>query len=155
MKKIKLTESDLMKIVKKVIREVEGDGQASQSSASNAQASKTSMEYGMLVGDDSVNKVKDSMTGAKTTDTTNLSTSQSNIKLWKDQNESDDSNLSKSGYPLKGVKKLSDGKIEIDFGSFKVKTDCTKVSKNDSSFDYSGGVYYSKGLLGQVKSQCQ
>ena len=149
MKKIiKLTEQDLMKIVKKVISEV-APTQPVTGSTSTAQQGT---EYGELVGDDVVNKVKSNVTGSASQVNMSGSKSKNTVVLYKDQAESQAVN--NQGYPVKGIRKKSDGKIEVNLGSFTVTTDCTKISKNDNGFDYSGGQYYSKALLEQTKSQC-
>ena len=74
------------------------------------------------------------------------------INLFKDQGETQ--KLNAAGYKIKETKKLTNGQIEINFGNFKVTTDCTKISKNDTSFNYGNGVYYSKTLFDQVKPNC-
>lgn len=155
MKKIiRLTEDDLMKIVKKVIKEAPPVGTSTATPAANsaAQTNGASVEYGMLVGDDSVNKVKDSMTGAKTTQV-NQSPTNSKVYLFKDENQTQ--NVYASGYNVRKIDKTGDGKITIKFDNFSVTTDCTRVSKNDKSFDYQGGKYYSQSLLDNVKPQCK
>ena len=128
--KIRLTESELVKFINKVISE---------------------QGYGSLIADTpNVSGGSLSVTGSTTTQTGTTDTKE--IILFKDQQEQ--TKVNNQPYTIIDIKKTSDGKIQVNLKGFSVKTDCTRVSKNDNSFDYGNGKYYSKGLLEKVKPNC-
>lgn len=94
---------------------------------------------------------------SSSSDTTNTADTQSNkfvefnTKIFKDKEEK----TSYGNYPVKKITKLQDSSIEIDLGSFKVKTTCEKVLKNDTSFQYNNNTYYSKELASKTGCKSQ
>lgn len=92
-----------------------------------------SFEYGKQMTSSNVDGISPALTGKTETP--------SKVKVYNDQNEQ---NLV-SDYEIKKTIK-SGNKLEIDFGNFKMSTDCTRLLKGDSSFDYSGTKKYSKDL---------
>lgn len=84
--------------------------------------------------------------------TTNTGTTQPNkfvefnTKIFKDKEEK----IPYGNYPVKKITKLPDNSVEIDLGSFKAKTTCEKVLKNDTSLQYGNNTYYSKELVSKT-----
>lgn len=123
--KIRLTETELVKFINKIIHE---------------------QEYGSLIDNVPTSIGSNTTTKSKTTDS-------KSIILFKDQKET--IKVNNQPYQIIDIKKQPNGTIQINFKGFSVTTDCTKISKNDTGFNYGNGQYYSNALLQQVKPNCK
>ena len=122
-----------------------------QSGADSSTATPTSSSSNFTYGD--VNKIGDDVTKSALTGQVGAEQQgqQANTQPQETNLYTDFAQTSLyAKYPIKGMKKIANNKLEVDFETFKATTDCSKLQKGDYSFDYGQKKYYSKELATQV-----